>query len=1199
MSGHRVQRIGFTRLSRDDSSQGSPPKVSIIFVHGLRGHPQATWVHRQTEINQRTTEATRRRDRFKEIFRSQHAPSTPTNLIESSINETLFWPRDCLLEDIPEAEVWTYGYNADVIGGLFQANNQNSISQHGRDLAVKLDRHIEAKSSPLPIIFVAHSVGGVVLKDALRRSMLIQSCTKLAIFLGTPHRGSSSAGWGVIASNLAKLAFQDSNKRIVQSLEPNSEVLDNIHDEFLKLLHSATIKVHSFQEAKAMSGVKGLDGKVVDDYSSKIGSPIFETVESIDANHMEIARCTSRTDPRYEAIIGVIKQFMRSGISSDHNVRLQELPATQVERQGHLALGEAALVQNTHSHRPCHYLPFLKNRRFTGRRTILDTLEMKLFTQKESQVLTIVGLGGVGKTQIALQLAYWVKDNRPEYSVFWVPALGHASFEQAYAEIARRLDIRIKPEEDLKETVRRYLESDAAGKWFLIVDNADDTEIVLGPPGKRGGIYDYIPQSDNGLTVFTSRSREVATAVAGSDMIVLPEMTAEEALEFFEKAIFDKTLAQDKITTVELVRELTHLPLAIAQAVAYLNQNQMPLKKYLALIRNTNEDTVSLMSREFHDNTRYPESRNAVALTWLVSFDQICRTDSHAAQLLSFISCIEWKAIPQSILPETLVQEEMENAIGVLCGYAFLTRREEEDMFDMHRLVHIATRVWVKNEKLERQTEAGAIQHLASIFPWNYEENRLLWRAYLPHAQHALYVSQEYKDAERFELLEKMGQCLYEDRRFKEAISTLEETYQWKKPQFPEEHNDLLWTEIRLASAYLSDRRIKKATAMLEHVVAISMETVADDDSMRLHSEHELATAYWNSQRLSEAITLFERVVTIRKNLLAEDDTYRLTSEMMLSVAYMDNGQVNKAIPRLEYIVAIQRRTLAEDHMGLLLSEHNLGCAYLKAERISEAIEILEHVVTIQKTKLAEDDDYRIASESPLGYAYLRDGRNREAVQLLEHVVSIQRKTREEADRRRLIPERELGRAYMQDRRTTEAITLLEHVVAVEKELDDVSDKSKANSEYWLARAYFQDQRINEAITVFEHVVAIEKELDDVSDKNKANSESWLARAYFQDQRINEAITVFEHVVAVQKELDNVSDKNKANSEYWLAKASFQNQRINEAITLLEHIVAVRKELDISDEDKLWAQELLERAYSTRYQQSMVRLWWKFMTPVR
>tara|TARA_R110002003_G_scaffold1634_3_gene23311 strand:+ start:198 stop:476 length:279 start_codon:yes stop_codon:yes gene_type:complete len=86
--------------------------------------------------------------------------------------------------------------------------------------------------------------------------------TKLVIFLGTPHRGSAYADWGQIASNLARLVLHDSNKRILKTLEVNSEVLENIQEEFIKIVYNGEIKIHSFQEARAITGIKGLNGKV-------------------------------------------------------------------------------------------------------------------------------------------------------------------------------------------------------------------------------------------------------------------------------------------------------------------------------------------------------------------------------------------------------------------------------------------------------------------------------------------------------------------------------------------------------------------------------------------------------------------------------------------------------------------------------------------------------------------------------------------------------------------------------------------------------------------------------------------------------------------------------------------------------------------------------------------------------------------------
>ncbi|KAI1398898.1 hypothetical protein F4819DRAFT_467027 [Hypoxylon fuscum] len=158
---HSVHRIGFTLLSSRDAPPGESHKAksNIIFVHGLRGHPQKTWEETRATGDEGVV-TLRRRNIFQRLSRSKNSASTSnhdnnsssndTNDESSSVRHKVFWPRDYLIEDIPEANVWTYGYNADVIGGLFQADNQNGISQHGRDLAVKVERELENEVRPHP-----------------------------------------------------------------------------------------------------------------------------------------------------------------------------------------------------------------------------------------------------------------------------------------------------------------------------------------------------------------------------------------------------------------------------------------------------------------------------------------------------------------------------------------------------------------------------------------------------------------------------------------------------------------------------------------------------------------------------------------------------------------------------------------------------------------------------------------------------------------------------------------------------------------------------------------------------------------------------------------------------------------------------------------------------------------------------------------
>ncbi|KAF1936591.1 hypothetical protein EJ02DRAFT_459401 [Clathrospora elynae] len=325
-----VHRLSFTRLTAREQDDNQV-RLNIVFVHGLRGHPRGTW-EAAASASHSSSNTTKTSKGFRSLFKRQtarasvtdtenaHAPSTPAS--SSLPSSTIFWPEEYLALDVPQARVWTYGYNADVIGGLFQANNKNSISQHGQDLSVRLEREIGNRK---PIAFVVHSLGGIIVKDAIRRSELIREQTKLIIFLGTPHRGSAYAGWGQIASNLARIALQDSNKKILETLEVNNEVLDNIHEEFMTIAFKGTMTIHSFQEARGITGIKGVNEKVVDDFSSKLGLPrALETVESIDANHMQIARYSSKGDQGYRAISGVLKAFVRQELEN------QQIPPTSV-----------------------------------------------------------------------------------------------------------------------------------------------------------------------------------------------------------------------------------------------------------------------------------------------------------------------------------------------------------------------------------------------------------------------------------------------------------------------------------------------------------------------------------------------------------------------------------------------------------------------------------------------------------------------------------------------------------------------------------------------------------------------------------------------------------------------------------------------------------------------------------------------------
>jgi tetratricopeptide (TPR) repeat protein len=544
--------------------------------------------------------------------------------------------------------------------------------------------------------------------------------------------------------------------------------------------------------------------------------------------------------------------------------------------------------------------------------------------------MSIVGLGGAGKTQLALRFAYTVRETMSAVSIFWMPALSIESYEQACVAVATALHISQAETggDNAKELVKEHLSANQAGPWLLVLDNADDRDILYGTE-HAAGIIDYLPESEKGMTVFTTRVQELAVSLTRGDVLELGSMSRLDATNFLEKSLIRKNLTEEREEMEKLLDELACLPLAIAQAAAYLNMNRTTITKYLRLLRHTEQDTISLMSKEFRDQTRYKGSANAVASTWVVSFSQLRERDVVAADLLAFMSCVEWKAIPQSLLPKVQSQERIEEAIGTLCGYSFVSRREGdktdkayegEEWYDLHRLVHLASRVWVENHGSAADVAQQAMAHVAEVFPSDDFANQAVWRAYMPHALQLLNKKTSVNVQSRAKLSFWVGRCLNFDGRVPEAVRWLEECWRCR-------------------------------------------EVLNEDDPDRLVAQHDLGVSYQANGQIEDAVRLLEHVVKVQDDTLAETHPDRLASQHALSVFYRANGQIEDAVRLLEHVVKVRNDTLAETHPDRLASQHQLGVSYQANGRIEDAVRLLEHVVKVQDDTLAETHPDRLASE--------------------------------------------------------------------------------------------------------------------------------------------------------------------------------------------------------------------------------------------
>ncbi|KAL4943463.1 hypothetical protein BDV06DRAFT_221210 [Aspergillus oleicola] len=746
------------------------------------------------------------------------------------------------------------------------------------------------------------------------------------------------------------------------------------------------------------------------------------------------------------------------------NLVLLKVPATQNTR--HLKKEEHTVFRN---------IPFPKNEGFVGRGGQLSQLEELLFSPGRQRKVAITGLGGVGKTQVALEFAYRTQQSRPGCSIYWISATNLETLERTYFHIAQQLRLPGLEEEgaDVKKLLKDYLCGSSAGQWLLIFDNADDIDMWFGK--SKGNtepcrLSDCIPWSRTGSVLFTTRFKKVASKLAMQDVIRVPEMDEVKALELLSERLVDKSLLQDRDQAALLLKQLVYLPLAIVQAASYINENCLgTLSDYLSLLLANEEEVINLLSEEFKDDWRPHDTTNPVAATWLISFERVQRTNPLATDILSFMACIEPTEIPESLLPPAASRKAWVESIGILEGYAFVTRRPTKS-FDLHRLVHLATRNWLRENKTLFEWTLTTLTRLEEIFPNDDHTNRDMWKTYLPHALGLLVKDEVQGIRHRYELLYKVSICLLADGRATEAVKYLEEHYDWHKREFDEEHPSRLASQHELAGAYQANGQIKQAVELLEHVVTVKR-TLAEEHPSRLASQHELARVYRANGQIKQAVELLEHVVTVRERTLAEEHPDRLASQHVLAGAYQANGQIKQAVELLEHVVTV-KRTLAEEHPDRLASQHALAMAYQDNGQVKQAVELLEYVVTVERT-LAEEHPSRLASQHELATAYKDNGEIKQAVELLEHVVIVEKRTLAEEHPDRLASQHELARAYQANGQIKQAVELLEHVVTVRERTLAEEHPDRLASQHVLAGAYQANGQVKQAVELLEHVVTV------------------------------------------------------------------------------------------------------------------------------
>jgi tetratricopeptide (TPR) repeat protein len=721
-----------------------------------------------------------------------------------------------------------------------------------------------------------------------------------------------------------------------------------------------------------------------------------------------------------------------------------------------------------------------RNGFFTGREIVLDELHQALQNSNATainQPQALSGLGGVGKTQTAVEYAYRYSH---EYdAVFWVKAETESALVSGFVEIARLLNLPLKDAQDENETVqavRRWLEQNES--WLLLCDNADNPAILK----------PFLPRNRTGHILLTSRAQNFDD-LGISHFVPINEMPPDEALAFLLKRIRREDASEEERHCAKvLVEELGYLALAIEQAGAYIAANQVTISAYLNSYRNRKLQVLEKAKPKTGD---YPAS---VATTWLMNFEQVESASEAAADVLRFSAFLSPDDIPLEllILGRTALTPAIQEALGdgedelaidellvPLTRYSLIRKDVHSQSYSIHRLVQEVVKD-ILDESKRKQWSERVVHAVQKAFPTNVEyKNWVLCERMLAQSEAAYGIIEQFafEFEEAGNLLSQTGDYLCDRARYEQAELLYKRALAIQEKALGPEHPNVATSLNNLARLNDEQGRYEQAELLYKRALAIQEKVLGPEHSDVATSCNNLAGLYDRQGRYEQAKLLYKRARAIQEKVLGPEHPDVASSLNNLAVLYSNQGRYEQAELPHKRALAIREKALGPEHPDVASSLNNLAVLYSNQSRYEQAEPLYRRALAIQETALGPEHPDVASSLNNLAALYGRQGRNEEAEPLYERALEILEKVLGSEHPDVATSLNNLAELYSNQGRHEQAEPLYERALAIREKVLGPEHPDVAQSLNNLAGLYRSQGRYEEVEPLLKRALAIVEEV--------------------------------------------------------------------------------------------------------------------------
>ncbi len=812
---------------------------------------------------------------------------------------------------------------------------------------------------------------------------------------------------------------------------------------------------------------------------------------------------------------------------------------------------------------PIWTIPYHRNPFFTGREEILNYLHTLLNSRKSAaltQAQAISGLGGIGKTQIAIEYAYRYRDQYQ--AILWVNASSHEAFLADYVMLAALLGLPEQHEQDQEiviRAVKRWLATH--DEWLLILDNVDDPQMIV----------HFLPMNSSGDVLLTTRLQALGTI---AQSIEVEKMGLEEGVMFLlrrTKILTLDTSLHEGMKEVwrqaaEIVAALDGLPLALDQAGAYIEETRCGMSQYFHLYSTRRKE---LLLRRGRFPVDHPDF---IAATWAISFRQVELESMAAADLLRLLAFLDPEAIPEEIVslgildPGSVLAEiadhplKVDEIIEVLLRYSLIGRTSEAKVLSIHRLVQAVLKDGMDGET-QRLWAERAIRVVNRIFPDVRLETWQGCQRCLPHVQVcASYIEDNnlaFPEAAR--LFNEAAAYLVAHADYEQAEFFLQKALTIRRRVLPPDHPDTARTLNDLGVLYLTEGNYAQAEPLLEQALTIRRQQLGVGHLDTAASLNNQALLYYEQGRYLLAEQLYQESLAIRRKVLQPDHPDIAQSLNNLAKLYTVLGNFPQAESHYKEALSNQQNTLGLEHPLVAQTLNNLALLYRSKGEYNQAEHHYHQALLIQEKVLGSDHPDVAETLNNMARLFRAKGAYEKAEPLYQRALHIREV--------RFGPEHpfvahsyySIAKLYHSQSKYAEAEKLCKEALRIQEQRLGINHPSVASTLVLLAKIYQVQQKLIQAEELNMRALWIRESTIGVDHPKIAIITNNLAEIYHAQGRYREAepliarsLTLHERALGAEHPYIAYSLTNRADNFFFQEKYAEAESDYRQALAIRE-----------------------------------------------